>query len=55
MCLLSFCGMYYLERDIARAAGSAKPRLLTSDLMICAAVFGAASATRSNGILLSRT
>ncbi|KAG6587249.1 glycosyltransferase family 76 protein [Phytophthora cinnamomi] len=49
MCLLSFSGMYFL----ARHAHAPKPRRAFRDLVYCALLFGAASATRSNGILLS--
>lgn len=51
MCLLSFSGMYFL----ARHAQAPKPRRAFRDLVYCALLFGAASATRSNGILLSCT
>ncbi|UIZ28864.1 hypothetical protein KXD40_007604 [Peronospora effusa] len=49
MCLLSFSGMYFL----AKHAQTPKPRRTFCDLVYCALLFGAASATRSNGILLS--
>ncbi|ETK86254.1 hypothetical protein F441_09246 [Phytophthora nicotianae CJ01A1] len=49
MCLLSFSGMYFL----ARHAQAVKTRRSFRDLVLCALLFGAASATRSNGILLS--
>ncbi|KAJ0411211.1 hypothetical protein ATCC90586_003850 [Pythium insidiosum] len=45
MCLLSFSGMFYLERY--RRSTQLAP------LVLCAALFGLASATRSNGALLS--
>ncbi|CAH0482967.1 unnamed protein product [Peronospora belbahrii] len=49
MCLLSFSGMYFL----AKHAQTPEPRRAFRDLVYCALLFGAASATRSNGILLS--
>ncbi|KAL4094318.1 hypothetical protein PRIC1_009979 [Phytophthora ramorum] len=49
MCLLSFSGLYFL----ARHAEAPKPRRAFRDLVYCSLLFGAASATRSNGILLS--
>ncbi|KAG7399528.1 hypothetical protein PHYBOEH_008653 [Phytophthora boehmeriae] len=49
MCLLSFSGMYYL----ARHAHASTSRRKFCDLVYCALLFGAASATRSNGMLLS--
>ncbi|KAG6963049.1 hypothetical protein JG687_00006806 [Phytophthora cactorum] len=49
MCLLSFSGMYFL----ARHAQAPKTRRSFWDLVLCALLFGASSATRSNGILLS--
>lgn len=53
MCLLSFSGMYYLEKD---SAASTTSRAVPSRKLIASAfLFGAASLTRSNGILLSCT
>ncbi|RLN87112.1 hypothetical protein BBJ28_00015807 [Nothophytophthora sp. Chile5] len=49
MCLLSFSGMYFL----ARHAHAPESRRVFRDLLYSALLFGAASATRSNGILLS--
>ncbi|TDH74460.1 hypothetical protein CCR75_003027 [Bremia lactucae] len=49
MCLLSFSGMYFLARH-AQATRTSRSFL---DLTLCALLFGAASATRSNGVLLS--
>ncbi|KAE8879388.1 hypothetical protein PF005_g7481 [Phytophthora fragariae] len=49
MCLLSFSGLYFL----ARHAHSPKSCRAFRDLVYSALLFGAASATRSNGILLS--
>ncbi|GLE02879.1 hypothetical protein PINS_up011743 [Pythium insidiosum] len=47
MCLLSFSGMFYLERY--------RRSTQLAQLVLCAVLFGLASATRSNGALLSRT
>jgi hypothetical protein len=47
MCLLSFAGLYAVERY--------RHDHRYVSLLIGAACFGAASATRSNGALLSRT
>ncbi|KAG1698492.1 hypothetical protein DVH05_015032 [Phytophthora capsici] len=49
MCLLSFSGMYLLAKH-AQTPDSSRS---FSSLVLCALLFGAASATRSNGILLS--
>ncbi|KAF4036220.1 Mannosyltransferase (PIG-V) [Phytophthora infestans] len=49
MCLLSFSGMYFL----AKHAQQPKTSQSFLDLVLCALLFGAASATRSNGALLS--
>jgi phosphatidylinositol glycan class V len=51
MCLLSFSGMYFLTRH----AQMSNPQRSFRDLIYCALLVGAASATRSNGILLSCT
>ena len=51
MCLFSFSGMYFLAKHVH----APKPRRAFQDLVYCAMLFGAASATRSNGILLSCT
>ncbi|KAG7392083.1 hypothetical protein PHYPSEUDO_002307 [Phytophthora pseudosyringae] len=49
LCLLSFSGMYFL----AKHAQAPEPSRSFRDLVLCALLFGAASATRSNGVLLS--
>ncbi|CAI5729512.1 unnamed protein product [Hyaloperonospora brassicae] len=50
MCLLSFSGMYFLAKH---AHARDDTRRAFRDLVYCALLFGAASATRSNGVLLS--
>ncbi|KAF0694127.1 Aste57867_14967 [Aphanomyces stellatus] len=50
MCFLSFCGMYLLE--LYRTASSSSSRRYLH-LFLSALLFGLASATRSNGLLLS--